>query len=477
MSLIDNASSSLLRLLLVGAALAAPGCAASTEDSAPVVAEADLSASDDAVAALASTAKGHLYVSLTARTGPVATSALIAAAKRGVTVRAILDAGGSFDATWTMQQHLESSGVDVDVRTDVVSDVLAVSDDAALLPGATPRTEKDATKVKGFEKRFTDILEWTHGDQKAGLIAPGAVAVHPMPESGRDRIVQLISAAKTSIDLSIYQLQDRPVVDALIAAAGRHVKVRVMLEPRTVGAANFDAVSASLNAGGVTVKNTPKAFDSSHNVDHAKFCLIDDKELLFGTGNMVRSGLGGVDVTAFDNRDFWIEDARPAALKEARALFDADLAETSTSHMTFDALVVTPDNANGKIGALIDSAKHRLFVANQSLSDVGIQGKILAAKKRGVDVRVLLGYQPPFGGGAPPNEPALKALTAGGVKASYLKKHYLHAKIIVADDAVYLGSQNFTNGGLNNNREVGEILTDAKAVSTVVDTFTKDSTN
>ncbi len=464
-----------LHLALIGAALAAPGCAALAEEGSPAVEEADLSASDQAVATLAGTAKGHLYVSLTARSGTVATAAMIAAAKRGVTVRAILDSRGDFDATWTMQQHLESSGVDVDVRTDVVSTVLAVSDDTALLPGATPRTDKDAVKVKGYQKSFTDILEWSHDNTTGTLIPAGTVAVHPMPESGRDRIVQLLSTAKTSIDLSIYQLQDRPVVDALVAAAGRHVKVRVMLEPRTVGAANFDAVSATLKAGGVTVKTTPKAFDSSHNVDHAKFCLIDDKELLFGTGNMVRSGLGGVDVTTFDNRDFWIEDARPTALKEARGLFDADFAETSTAHMTFDALVVTPDNANSKIGALIDSAKHRLFVANQSLSDAGLQGKILAAKKRGVDVRVLLGYQPAFGGGAPPNEPALTALRAGNIQADYLKKHYLHAKIIVADDSVYLGSQNFTNGGLNNNREVGEILTDAKAVSTVVETFTKDA--
>jgi phosphatidylserine/phosphatidylglycerophosphate/cardiolipin synthase-like enzyme len=465
-----------LRVSVLGVALLAPGCASAVEDQSATE-EADLSATDQAVATFAATSKKTLYVSLTSKTGKVASDALVQAAKRGVVVRGIVDARGSFNPAWTLQQHLESSGVDVDVRNDVVPGVLAVSEDTALLAGAVPAQEKDAAKVAAFQKKFTDILDWAHADLKGTLIAPGAVAVHPMPESGRDRIIQVIGAAKSTIDLSIYQLQDKPVVAALVAAAGRKVKVRVMLEPRTVGAANFDAVSVVLKAGGVTVKATPKAFDSSHNVDHAKFCLIDDKELLFGTGNLVRSGLGGADVTTYDNRDFWIEDARPAALKEARALFDADFAETSTANQTFNVLVVTPDNANGKIGALIDGAKHRLFVANQSLSDAALQDKIVAAKKRGVDVQVLLGYQPPFGGGSPPNQPAITALQAAGIKADYLKKHYLHAKVIVADDAVYLGSQNFTNGGLRNNREVGEILTDAKVVTTVVNTFISDSAN
>jgi phosphatidylserine/phosphatidylglycerophosphate/cardiolipin synthase-like enzyme len=87
---------------------------------------------------------------------------------------------------------------------------------------------------------------------------------------------------------------------------------------------------------------------------------------------------------------------------------------------------------------------------------------------------VLLGYQPPMGGSAPANQDPVDKLTAGGVKAALMKKHYLHAKAIVADDHVYLGSQNFTNGGLKNNRELGLVLDDATVVSTVVSTFQSD---
>ena len=43
-----------------------------------------------------------------------------------------------------------------------------------------------------------------------------------------------------------------------------------------------------------------------------------------------------------------------------------------------------------------------------------------------------------------------------------------------ADDKAFVGSQNFTNGGLNNNRELGEILDDADGVKKLVETFKSD---
>jgi phosphatidylserine/phosphatidylglycerophosphate/cardiolipin synthase-like enzyme len=401
--------------------------------------------------------------------------ALIAAAQRGVEVRTILPKGSDFDTQWLLQQHLESSGVDVDVRTDHgLDDVVLFGDGTALVTsGSTTRkvTGADATAVA---KRFTDIFDVApHGTEGAPL-ASGSIAVHPMPESKHDRIVALFSSAKSSIDLSIYQLQDRAVVHALIDAAKRHVAVRVMLEPKTVGAANYDAVSKELSAGGVNVQATPPRFDSSHNVDHAKFAIIDQKEILLATGNLVRSGLGGDMAEEYDNRDFWVEDARDASIGAAHELFEADWARKATPAHAQAAFVITPENADDQIGKLVDAAKQQLVVYNQSLEDDTLIGRLVAAKQRGVDVQVLLGYQPGFGGKPPANQAAIDKLKAGGVKADFLRKHYLHAKAIVSDGNVYIGSQNFTNGGLRNNRELGIVLDDAKAVEIVVTTFKSD---
>jgi phosphatidylserine/phosphatidylglycerophosphate/cardiolipin synthase-like enzyme len=463
-----------MRLALLVLALAAAGCAAADDGSAS--GEDDATAADKAVIALAGASHHTLYVRLSQKPAKELTAALVDAAKRGVDTRAVLAAGGSFDSTWMTQQGLEASGVDVDVRSDdPVHDVLAVGDDSALVPSTSASGSKTVTgaDVARFAKEFTDVLD---GKVAKGELAPkNTVAIHPMPESSHDRIVALFGAAKRSIDLEIYQLQDRAVVHALEAAAGRGVKVRVMLEPKTVGSRNYDIVSKELGAAHVDVQPTPPAFDSSHNVDHAKFAVIDDAELIFGTGNLVRSGLGGDAQGEYDNRDFWIEDTRSASLAAGRALFDADWTRKATKPADFDAFVLTPDNAETKIEALIDAAKERLYVYNQELDDDAIVAKLVAAKKRGVDVRVLGGYQPGFGGRPPANQGPIDALKQGGVKADFLKKHYLHAKAIVSDDRVYVGSQNFSNGGLRNNRELGEILEDRAVVDAVAQTFEADS--
>jgi phosphatidylserine/phosphatidylglycerophosphate/cardiolipin synthase-like enzyme len=421
---------------------------------------------DAAMTSLVGSAKTIVYANVKSTASKALSTALITAAHSGVEVHVILKEG-SHDTTWQLQQTLEANGVDCDVMaTSTVTGVTMIADKTALV-GSSKKTATTA-QTSAFAQAFV-------GDKvSAGALITSGVRVLPMPDKGRDRIVQVFGAAKKTIDLSIYALQERGVVASLEGAAKRGVTVRVMLEPKTVGGSNEAPIAKELTAAGITVQTTPPNFDASHDVDHAKFAIIDGKELLLGTGNMVRSGLGGVTDDVYANRDFWIEDARGTQIGEAQRVFDADWARTSTNASSVPDLVVTPDNADQEIGALIDGAKTRLYVYNQSLSDSDLTTRIIAAHKRGVDVRVLLGYQPAFGG-QPPNAPAISQLSAAGIDAQYLKKHYLHAKAIVADGEVYLGSQNFTNGGLHNNREMGEILSDATSVSTVVTTFEADA--
>ena len=467
------------RLALAFAALllGTNACGAAPEDETVDVDEgqAPLTASDQAMIDLAGKAANTLYANVDGRAPKELAAALIAAAKRGVDAHVIVTVN-SHDTTWLLQQRLEASGLDVDVRTaSPVKNVLLVADGAALVPTTTgTKTVKTVKTVNAFITKFAAVFTSPH--PKAGALLGSGVAVLPMPDSAHDRIVQVLDAARTSIDLEIYQLQERTVVEALKAAEARGVRVRVMLEPKTVGSQNFGAVFAELQAAHVDVKKTPATYDAHQNVDHAKFCVVDGKELLFGTGNWVRSGLGGVTEGPYGNRDFWVEDARPASVKKAQALFDADYAEKPSASIDFGDTVVTPDNADESITGLVDGAQRRLFVYNQSLDDADLVSRLVAAKKRGVDVRVLLGYQPSFGA---PSKTALslKTLQAAGIQASFLKSHYLHGKGIVADDRVYLGSQNFTNGGLRTNREFGEILDDPAVVKTVVTTFTADLAN
>jgi cardiolipin synthase len=448
--------------------LACLGCALPADEGT----SADDVSSTSAMVTLIQSSKTVVYGNITSTASKSLSSALITAAHAGVEVHVFLKEG-SHDTTWLLQQSLESNGVDCDVVVkSPVSTITMVNDDTVLVG---TRRYTTASTVAKDRKRFAAAFA---GQEPAkGSLLSSGVRVWAMPDSSRDRVVQIFEAARSSIDLSVYALQERRVVLALKDAAGRGVKVRVMLEPRTVGGSNEATMADELGKAGVTVQATPPAFDTHRNVDHAKFAVIDGKELLFGTGNLVRSGLGGEDDDVYANRDFWVEDARAKTIAEAQKLFDADWARSATSASMVSDLVVTPDNADDSIGAVIDGAQKRLYVYNQSLSDKDFVARILAAKQRGADVRVLLGYQPAFGNGAPPNAGVIDQLKAAGIDAGYLQKHYLHAKAIVADGEVYLGSQNFTSGGLVKNRELGEVLTDAAAIETVVSTFESDAAN
>jgi cardiolipin synthase len=299
----------------------------------------------------------------------------------------------------------------------------------------------------------------------------GQVVVHPMPESGPQPILDAINGAKQEIDLEIYQMNDPTVTQALIDAAKRGVKVRVMLEPKTVGGNTYKAVSANLAAHGIDVQATPPQFDSSHNVDHAKFMVVDNKDMLFGTGNLDSSGLGRGD--KYNNRDFWTNDSRPETVSEAGQLFNADWNRQPTTGIDFKNMVVTPDNADGKILGLIDGAQKRLYVYNQELFDPTVNQHIIQAKQRGVDVQVIAGNPKKFfgEGGTDKNALALAQFKQAGIPGTELTSLYVHGKGIVADDKTYLGSQNFSTGGLKTNREVGEIFDDPNNADKVAATY------
>lgn len=290
-------------------------------------------------------------------------------------------------------------------------------------------------------------------------------------QAGAKPILDAINGAKKSVDLSIYLMTDPSVITALEDAAKRGVNVRVMIEPNPVGGGTspLPALKQQLEAAGAKVEPTPPQFDSSNNVDHAKFMVVDGANTLLGTGNLVRSSLEG---GATGDRDFWLQDSRAETAKEAEQLFNADWNRTTTDPSAFQNLVVTPDNASQKMLGFIDGAQKKLLVYNQELADPDVINHLIAAKKRGVDVQVMAAA--PKNGGPNKNGPIIQQLQAAGILAKEMTKNYLHAKAMVADGQAFIGSQNFSADGLTKNRELGEIVDDAGVVGQLTQAFQAD---
>ncbi len=91
------------------------------------------------------------------------------------------------------------------------------------------------------------------------------------------------------------------------------------------------------------------------------------------------------------------------------------------------------------------------------------------ARRRGVSVRLILP------GTADIAAADVAWLKAGGVQLVYVSAPFIHAKVIVADGRLaFVGSENFSSTSLDENREVGLLLSDTTALAMITTTFKRD---
>jgi phosphatidylserine/phosphatidylglycerophosphate/cardiolipin synthase-like enzyme len=284
------------------------------------------------------------------------------------------------------------------------------------------------------------------------------------PGAGATPVTNAIKGALHSVWVEVYLLTDARVIGALEEDAQRGVDVRVMLEEHPFGG---DVVSPqrtlqTLNTAGIHAQFA----DSAYYYTHAKMLIIDNATLFVLTANLTRSALGGSSVTR--NREFGVIDTHADDVAEALAIFQADWNHTRPV-LHDDNVVVSPVNARARITALIALAQTSLIIEDEEMYDVASEDALVAAAQRGVSVRLIL-----------PSKSDIDAadaarLKAGGVKLVYVSKPYIHAKVIVADGVLaFVGSENFSQTSLDQNREVGLLLADTTALATITATFERD---
>jgi phosphatidylserine/phosphatidylglycerophosphate/cardiolipin synthase-like enzyme len=108
-------------------------------------------------------------------------------------------------------------------------------------------------------------------------------------------------------------------------------------------------------------------------------------------------------------------------------------------------------------------------------TDPGLLRTVIAAQKRGVDVRVML--NPARRSGKSENDESRKLLTAAGVKVLDSSPAFdlTHEKSMVVDDhTAYIMSLNWRTSNLTEQRDYAVVTTHAHEVNEVVDCFEAD---
>jgi cardiolipin synthase len=294
----------------------------------------------------------------------------------------------------------------------------------------------------------------------AAARTPSTVRVLVEPDAGPDAVLTVLAGARRALWMEMYLLTDATVVDTLIARRRAGVDVRVVLEPHPYQAdgANQTAFDRLGAAGALVAWASPQ-----FALTHAKFAVVDHARLAVLTLNLTRSGLSA-------NREYAVIDDDVRDVMAAEALIAADMTGIALAPIGAGRVLASPGGIRPVLASAIDHAVRTIAVEMEELSDTAMANALADARARGVAVTVAL----PGSGRSPATEGALHRLADAGAVVRLVDGPTIHAKAVVADDWVYVGSANLTTASLDANREVGLGLTDPAVLRVVARTIADD---
>jgi len=279
------------------------------------------------------------------------------------------------------------------------------------------------------------------------------------PAAGRGPILDVINNAKSEILVEVYLLSDKQIIQALGDAKARGIKVNVMLEEHPFGGGNLNNnTKKTLDSAGIAFEWTNSAF----SLTHEKAIVVDQSEAFILNQNLTASAFT-------KNREYDVIDTDFQDVSQIREMFIDDWERKSftpgVSH-----LIVSPVTSRPALTALINSASHTLDIEIEDINDSQI-ASILSQKAKNIQVRLLV----PTFSQIQSNTKTVKELAKSGVVVKILSSPYLHAKLILVDDVkAYVGSVNLSAQSMDQNRELGIILSQSDSISLLNSTFESD---
>jgi cardiolipin synthase len=295
-------------------------------------------------------------------------------------------------------------------------------------------------------------------------------------ETAYARLVELIAAAKQTIDLTMFILghdtTGRAVVDALAERAANGVSVRVILDAVGSARSRRDA-AATLGKWGAEVRSFMPFWHSpirgrTNLRSHRKLMVVDGQHVFAGGMNLANEYMGprrGPEASAQPRwRDVAAVTSGPIA-DDAEAMFESDWVycggsprkatrtgpATKTPHG--DAIVqLVPSGPELLTDTMYDLFLTGIFEARERISlvtpyyvpDDFLQHALVLSARRGVRTEVVVPAVSNHRVADVARRSLLRELTSSGVRVRYYPRGMVHAKAMVIDTSfAYVGSPNF----------------------------------
>jgi phosphatidylserine/phosphatidylglycerophosphate/cardiolipin synthase-like enzyme len=307
--------------------------------------------------------------------------------------------------------------------------------------------------------------------------ATGYYRLVQYPRAGFRGLYTQIAHARRTIDMEMYELDDRTAEQDLAAAAARGVAVRVLLDRAFSGAGVNRGAAQYLAGHGVKVNWAPAGY-----IFHIKATTFDAKTSDISTANLVSKYYSST-------RDAEIIDSNPVQVRAIEATFSNDWTaggSGSPSSQTVQApgLVWSPNTGSGTAETAlvrqIGSARKTIDFESEELADPQIYRALAVDARRGVRCRIVMTRSSVW-------NTAFRTVTKSGCRVHVLpdspRALYIHEKLILDDyatasESMLIGSQNASVTSLTRNRELGILLTRAHggdgAIATASATFDSD---
>lgn len=295
--------------------------------------------------------------------------------------------------------------------------------------------------------------------QVAVLGVANNLSLVQQPQDGRKILLDSIESAQKEIDVEVYLLTDKEIISSLEKANQRGVKVNVMLEEHPFGAPSLNNKTyQTLKDAGIAVSWANPAFSFTHE----KAVVIDGIKAFILNQNLTAASFS-------KNREFDIIDTNPEDVTQIRNIFFSDAKRESITP-TGPNLIVSPNNARDMIVSLLKSAKREIVIEMEVIDDKEIITLLeQAAAKIPVEV-IMPDYHQIFA-----NKKVAAELVKNKVSVRTLSSPYIHAKLIVVDkQKAYIGSVNLTTQSLDENRELGIIISEEDIITTLEKDFQTD---
>lgn len=312
------------------------------------------------------------------------------------------------------------------------------------------------------------------------------------------RMLEAITAARRSVLVEMYLIESGMVVsrfiDAFRQAAQRGVHVKLLLDGYgSLGLSRYDRQLLQNDNLKVAYYNRLRLGKLFNNMarDHRKLLVVDD-ELAFVGGAGLTDEFAQQGNSALPWRETMIEIRGPV-VADWQALFSRVWGSTTGETMAKISripaerqdgvsgcvTIASGLRAQGIMRALVarvHKAERIVWLATAYfIPSWKLRSALRSAARKGIDVRLLLP-------GPETDHPAVRqagrryyaALLRAGVRIFEYQPRVLHAKTLVCDQWVTIGSCNFDRWNLRWNLEANQSVESARFAAEVISMFKKD---